>query len=141
MTWSSAKLTPSFTADGNRFADTSLEKNGSSRNASATTRRRSAESQGNNPQVNQFMLQRRMNEMINKEKPALVLTMSANGNDGTIFVSSGGQYAKDAEVAPASVVLSSDDYLRIQRLIESGVPVSIEAEVKTKFYNDDLKGV
>ena len=67
-----------------------------------------------------------MNEMINKEKPALVLTMTANGNDGTIFVSSGGQYAKDAEVAPASVVLSSDDYLRIQRLIESGVPVTLK---------------
>jgi Zn-dependent M28 family amino/carboxypeptidase len=81
-----------------------------------------------------------MNELISKEKPALILTMSANGNDGTIFVSSGGQYAKDAEVAPASVVLSSDDYLRIQRLIESGVPVTVEAEVKTKFYNDDLKG-
>src|SRR5688572_33439224 len=26
MTWSSAKLSPSFTADGNRFADTSMEK-------------------------------------------------------------------------------------------------------------------
>jgi Zn-dependent M28 family amino/carboxypeptidase len=94
--------------------------------------------QGNNP--SSFMLQRRMNEMINKEKPALILTMTARGNDGTIFVSSGGQYSKDAEPAPASVVLSSDDYLRIQRLIESGVPVTLEAEVKTKFYNDDLKG-
>jgi hypothetical protein len=26
--------------------------------------------------------------------------MTANGSDGTIFVSSGGQYAKDAEAAP-----------------------------------------
>ena len=81
-----------------------------------------------------------MNEMINKEKPALVLTMTANGSDGTIFVSSGGQYAKTAETAPASVVLSSDDYLRIQRLIEAGVPVTLEVEVKTKFYTDDFKG-
>lgn len=141
MTWSSAKLTPSFTPDGNRFADSSLEKM-----AAAEMRQPQQggggqrNQQGNNPQVNQFMLQRRMNEMINKEKPALILTMSANGNDGTIFVSSGGQYTKDAEVAPASVVLSSDDYLRIQRLIESGNAVTIEAEVKTKFYNDDLKG-
>ena len=140
MTWSSAKLTPSFTADGNRFADTSLEKMAAAEMRQPQQGGGQRNQQGNNPQVNQFMLQRRMNEMINKEKPALVLTMSANGNDGTIFVSSGGQYAKDAEVAPASVVLSSDDYLRIQRLIESGVPVTIEAEVKTKFYNDDLKG-
>src|SRR5258705_1147905 len=140
MTWSSAKLTPSFTADGNRFADTSLEKMAAAEMRQPQQGGGQRNQQGNNPQVNQFMLQRRMNELINKEKPALILTMSANGNDGTIFVSSGGQYAKDAEVAPASVVLSSDDYLRIQRLIESGVPVIVEAEVKTKFYNDDLKG-
>ena len=137
MTWSDAKLSPSFEADGNRFADTTLDKmakaeprppqQGGQRNQ-----------QGNNP--NSFMMQRRANEMISKEKPALILTMTARGNDGTIFVSSGGPYNKDAETAPASVVLSSDDYLRIQRLIESGVPVTLEAEVKTKFYNDDLKG-
>ena len=81
-----------------------------------------------------------MNEMINKEKPALVLTMTANGSDGTIFVSSGGQYAKTAEPAPASVVLSSDDYLRIQRLLEPECR-NLEAEVKTKFYTDDLKDI
>jgi carboxypeptidase Q len=140
MTWSPAKLAPSFTADGNRFADSSLEKMAAAEMRQPQQGGGQRNQQGNNPQVNQFMLQRRMNELINKEKPALILTMSANGNDGTIFVSSGGQYAKDVEAAPASVVLSSDDYLRIQRLIESGVPVTLEAEVKTKFYNDDLKG-
>ena len=138
MTWSSAKLTPSFTPDGNRFADTSLEKM-----ASAELRQpqqgSGGRNQGNN-NASQFMLQRRMNEMINKEKPALILSMTANGSDGTIFVSSGGQYAKTAETAPASVVLSSDDYLKIQRLIESGVPVTLDVEVKTKFYTDDFKG-
>jgi hypothetical protein len=138
MTWSAAKLTPSFTADGSRFADTSLEKM-----ASAEPRQPQqggGRNQGNNNNANQFMLQRRMNEMINKEKPALVLTMTANGSDGTIFVSSGGQYTKDAEIAPASVVLSSDDYLKIQRLIEAGVPVTLDVDVKTKFYTDDFKG-
>ena len=138
MTWSAAKLAPSFAPDGNRFADSSLEKM-----ASAELRQPQqgggGRNQGNN-NASQFMLQRRMNEMINKEKPALVLSMTANGSDGTIFVSSGGQYAKTADIAPASVVLSSDDYLRIQRLIESGVPVTLDVEVKTKFYTDDFKG-
>ncbi len=139
MTWSPAKLTPSFEPDGKRFADTTLDKmakaeptqsnfGGGNRNP------------GTNPQMNQFQLQRRMTELINNEKPALVLTMTARGNDGTIFVSSGGQYQKDSSIAPASVVLSSDDYLRIQRLIQAGVPVTLEAEVKTTFYTDDLKG-
>src|SRR6185503_14012261 len=138
MTWSTAKLTPSFAADGSRFADSSLEK------MAAAEMRQPQQGGGNRNQggnnASQFVLQRRMNEMINKEKPALILTMGANGNDGTLFVSSGGQYQKDAEVAPASVVLSSDDYLRIQRLIESGTPVTLEAEVRSKFYDSDLKG-
>jgi hypothetical protein len=137
MTWSEAKLSPSFEADGNRFADSSLEKMAKAE-PRPSQQGGQRNQQGNNPTP--FMTQRRMNEMINKEKPALILTMTARGTDGTIFVSSGGQYSKDAESAPASVVLSSDDYLRIQRLIESGVPVTLEAEVKTKFYNDDLKG-
>ena len=137
MVWSAAKLSPSFEADGRRFADTSLE-----RMANAEPRPQQpggGRNQGGN-NANQFSLQRKMTELFNKEKPALVLTMTANGSDGTIFVSSGGPYAKTAEPAPASVVLSSDDYLRIQRLIEAGVPVTLEADVKTKFFTDDLKG-
>jgi len=140
MTWSSAKLSPSFSADGNRFADTSLEKMASAEPRPPQQGGGGQRNQGGNNNANQFMLQRRMNEMINKEKPALILSMTANGSDGTIFVSSGGPYGKDAEIAPASVVLSSDDYLKIQRLIESGVPVTLDVEVKTKFFTDDLKG-
>ena len=81
-----------------------------------------------------------MNEMINQEKPALILSMNASGNDGTVFVTSGGQYSKDAPEAPANVTLSSDDYLRLQRLIEDGIKVEIEADIKTKFFNNDLQG-
>jgi carboxypeptidase Q len=137
MTWSTAKLAPSFEADGKRFADSSLDKM-----AKAEPRPQGQGGGGRNQggnQASQFQQQRRVSDMINKEKPALVLTMNARGNDGTLFVSSGGSYQKDAEIAPASVVLSSDDYLRIQRLVEAGTPVTLEVEVKTKFYTDDLK--
>ena len=137
MTWSTAKLAPSFEADGKRFADSSLDKM-----AKAEPRPQGqggGRNQGGN-QASQFQLQRRVSDLLNKEKPALVLTMNPRGNDGTLFVSSGGSYQKDAEIAPASVVLSSDDYLRIQRLVEAGIPVTLDVEVKTKFYTDDLKG-
>src|SRR5678816_98063 len=66
--------------------------------------------------------------------------MCIRDSDGTVFVASGGQYAKDAPEAPASVALSSDDYLRLQRLIGDGIKVEIEADIKTKFFDDDLKG-
>ena len=38
-------------------------------------------------------------------------------------------------------MLSSDDYLRIQRLVMSGQKVTMEADVKTKFYPDDIEGI
>jgi hypothetical protein len=146
MTWTAAQVQPSFEADGSRFADTSLDKM-----AKAELRqpgggqgqgggRNQGQQGGQSNFMSQMALQRRMNEMINKEKPALVLTMNQRGTDGTIFVSSGGSYSKDAEIAPASVVLSSDDYLRIQRLIEGGKSVTLDAEVKTKFFIEDIKG-
>jgi carboxypeptidase Q len=142
MTWSPALLKPSFEGDGSRYADTTLDRMAAAERQ--PQRGPQQPQQNNNPQrqnqASRFILQRRINEMINRERPALVLAMNANGNDGTVFVSSGGQYNKDSSEAPASVALSSDDYLRIQRLIESGVHVQIEANVKTKFFTDDLKG-
>jgi carboxypeptidase Q len=147
MTWSPTQMKPSFEPDGNRYADTTLDKmekaqprqsgagaggNGGRRNQGDSAQRASF--------GNRFALQRRMGDFFLQEKPALILTMNATGSDGTVFVSSGGSYAKDAAEAPASVVLSSDDYLRLQRLISAGIKVEIEADVKTKFYSEDLKG-
>jgi Zn-dependent M28 family amino/carboxypeptidase len=66
--------------------------------------------------------------------------MSRNGNQGTVFVQNGGSYAKDAKNNYAWVMLSSDDYLRVQRLVSNGQAVELEADVKTKFYDKDIKG-
>jgi hypothetical protein len=145
MTWSTTQLKPSFEADGNRYADTTLD-----RMAKAEPRPQGGNRgggnrfQGDSAQraafINRTAVQRKMTDFFLKEKPALVLSMNASGNDGTIFVSSGGSYTKDAAEAPAGVMLSSDDYLRLQRLIEAGIKVEIEADVKTRFFSEDLKG-
>ncbi|MFI5187112.1 MAG: M20/M25/M40 family metallo-hydrolase [Chitinophagales bacterium] len=138
MIWSNAQLKPGFEPDARRFADTTLDK------MAAAQMQKPGNTNQQNPQrqnqLGRFAMQRRINEMINQEKPALVLSMNANGSDGTVFVSSGGQYSKNSPEAPASVMLSSDDYLRLQRLIEDGTRVEIEADIKTKFFDDDLQG-
>jgi carboxypeptidase Q len=143
LTWSSAKLEPSFEADGNRFADTSLDKMAKAELRPAAGRGPQAQ-QANDPQrqarMSQQLVQRRMNDFLIKEQPALVFSMNPRGNDGTIFVSGGGSYTKDAEIAPANLMLSSDDYLRLQRLLENGIKVEVEADVKTKFFTQDMKG-
>jgi Zn-dependent M28 family amino/carboxypeptidase len=49
-------------------------------------------------------------------------------------------YAKDAPPAIPQVVLSSDYYNRIVRMVTKGVPVKLEVGVTAKFYDDDLMG-
>lgn len=141
MIWSSAQLKPSFEADGNRFSDSTLDKMAAAKmREPGEPNRPQQQNPQRQSQFSRFAMQRRINEMINSEKPALILSMSPNGNDGTLFVSSGGQYTRNAAEAPASVMLSSDDYLRLQRLIEDGTKVEIEADIKTKFFDNDLQG-
>ena len=140
MIYSTDTLRPSFTPDGGRFTDEELEKMA---NSKPDTSRRPANNI--NPeqmaaQRQRQSLQRQMNDFYKNEKPALIISMNRLGNDGTIFVSGGGSYAKDAENSYGYVMVSSDDYLRIQRMIVSGQKVEMEADVKTTFFDTDLKG-
>jgi hypothetical protein len=138
MTWNADTLKPSFKADGRRFEDTTLEK------MTAAVPQENMARGGRGNQSPEWMamqaFNRTLNAMMLKEKPALILSMNARGNNGTLFVSSGGQYQKDAPEAPASVVISSDEYLKLQRLINAGIKVELEADVKTRFFTADLKG-
>lgn len=142
MIYSADTLKPSYEPDGSRFTDEELEKMA---NAKPDTSRRQPQLSGLTPEQitamrQRQMLNRQMGDFYKNEKPALVLSMSRAGNDGTLFVQNGGSYAKDAENNYAYVMLSSDDYLRIQRLVISGQKVEMEANVKTTFYPNDIKG-
>lgn len=141
LIYSPDTLKPSFNADGSRFNEEELEKMA---NAKPDTSRRPGNNNFNPQQLTaarqRQALARQMGDFYKNEKPALVLSMNRLGNDGTIFVSGGGSYAKDGENNFAYVMLSSDDYLRIQRMLMSGQKVEMEAEVRTTFYDKDLQG-
>jgi hypothetical protein len=143
MIWSPDTLKPSFTADGSRFTDEELDKMANAK--PDTGRRQQQQFSTLSPDQITAMRQRQaltrqMGEFYKNEKPALVLSMSRAGNDGTLFVQGGGSQAKDAVNDYAYVMVSSDDYLRIQRLVQAGQKVEMEAEVKTSFFDQDLKG-
>lgn len=141
MTWSDDILKPSFSADGNRYEDSTLDKMAKAEVRAANRPQQAVvDSAQRIAMMARFAVQRKMNEFMLNEKPALILRMNVRGTDGTLFVSSGGSYTKDAAEAPATVMLSSDDYLRMQRLISAGIPVKLETDVKTKFFTDDMKG-
>ncbi len=138
--YSADTLHPSFEPDGNRFTNEQLEDMASAKPQSSTGGRRNFTPEQLAAFRQQRELSRQMNDFYKKEKPALVLSMSGRGNDGTLFVSGGGSSEKGAENSYAYVMLSSDDYLRVQRLVEAGEKVMMETEVKTKFYDKDIKG-
>ena len=141
MTWNTDSLRPSFEPDARRHADSILERMAAAVPVQNAQRPQQPMVVANNQRwMPTLAYMRTLTRMVNDERPALLLTMNARGTDGTIFVSSGGSYQKDAAEAPASVALSSDDYLRLQRLLLAGTQVELEAEVRTRFFMDDLKG-
>ncbi|MBN8700533.1 MAG: M20/M25/M40 family metallo-hydrolase [Chitinophagales bacterium] len=132
MLYSRDTLKPSFEPDGVRFSHEALDKMA---NAKPDTTRRVLT--GRRPQG---LAARLWENFCKNEKPALVLSMNGLGNDGTLFVQNGSSPSKDSSRYFAWVMLSSDDYLRVQRLVEAGQKVEMEADVKTKFYDNDIKG-
>lgn len=138
MTWNTDTLRPSFEPDARRHADSVLERMAEARPAPPAPRQQPAP-----PYLRwtpALAYQRSLAKLVIDEQAALLLSMNVRGTDGTVFVGSGGSYLKDAPVPPASLVLGSDDYLRIQRLILAGIPVELETEVRTRFFTEDLKG-
>ncbi|MFA3782448.1 M20/M25/M40 family metallo-hydrolase [Melioribacteraceae bacterium 4301-Me] len=85
------------------------------------------------------MLMQKINEFLVSEGVKLVIEPS-RGMDGTVFVQSGGSYNNMNETSLPQVVISTEQYNRIVRILEKNIPVEIEAEIQTKFYNQDSTG-
>ena len=139
MVYSTDSMHLNFKADAMRLPDSTLDKMAAAKLDTGRVAPPNFRNQPNS-RIQQFALQRQMADFFKSEQPALVLSMSRAGNEGTLFVQNGGSYAKDAVNNYAWLMLSSDDYLRIQRLVSAGANVQMEADIKTTFYNDDLKG-
>jgi len=75
-----------------------------------------------------------------QEGAVAILSGSPRGHDGTIFVQGGGSYQPSAPANLLDIVLSLEDYMTIVRLLRAGIPVSVDADVATKFGTDDTKG-
>jgi len=75
-----------------------------------------------------------------KEGAVAILSESPRGHDGTLFVQGGGAYSPDAPANFLDIVVTLEDYMTIVRLLKAGTPVSIDADVKTKFQTADTKG-
>lgn len=74
-----------------------------------------------------------------QQKGALAM-LNGKGRDGTVFVSSFLGYAKQYENTLPEMILTTEEYLKLQRFAEHGQPVTLEMNVQNKLYTDDLTG-
>lgn len=97
----------------------------------------------NSPQFSAFQkaraLRTAVSTFLQQEHVGLILSM-ARGTDGTVFTTNGASYADTAKAVAPELETSGEDYLRILRLVKAGQRVEMEADIKTRFYLDDLQG-
>ena len=76
-----------------------------------------------------------------KEKGALaLLLMNPTGRDGTLFTDGTPSYDKNYPPTLPQAVVSTEDYLKIQRLLHDGAEVTIDLDIAATWNNDDVTG-
>ncbi len=76
-------------------------------------------------------------DFLRTEGAAVLVDISRNGDGGTIFVASGGPRDKNAPQALPSLTITVENYGRMVRMLEKGVKVKMEVDIKAKFHDDD----
>src|SRR5712671_1258477 len=120
-----------FEADGRRYSEAQLvdlSKQPQAAGRGGAGRGNVQAAQNFNKKKSQFWLD---------EGVAAVLDTS-RGDDGTVFVQSGGsREPKEAPVA-AQVTLEVEHYGRIYRTLEKKIPVTLQMDIANRFYDADL---
>jgi hypothetical protein len=88
-----------------------------------------------------FIAQRELNQKIQKflvDEGIAAWLEPSPGDDGTVFVSAGGGRDPKDPPAPCRVSVASENYGRLVRMLEKKVPITLQADIQNKFYEDDL---
>jgi len=133
-----ANVERTFKPDAVRYTDSTLTEMA---NAKADAPRPAFDP--NSPQMmarrKALALRAGINAFLQAENVALILS-EARGTDGTVFTTNGASYADTAKAVAPELETSGEDYQRILRLVKAGIKVTMEADIKTQFYTDDLNG-
>ena len=90
---------------------------------------------GRDPSIREFS-NRRMQFYLDEGVAALI--EPGRGSGGTVFVGSGGSRNPDDPAVPTQLVMAVEHYGRIARTLAKDIPVTVEADVRNTFYDDDL---
>lgn len=69
-----------------------------------------------------------------------MITASKAGPRGTVFVDGTPAFAKGYSMELPQLVLSAEDFLKVQRLAEDKTGAKLELNIKSNWYTDDLQG-
>lgn len=131
-------ISTSFKSDGSRHTDEDLAKM-TEPAAPRAANGGGAPTAAMEAMRKQRALRTQINELLIQENVGLILS-NGRGTHGTFFTSNGASYAADAKAVAPEVELSQEDYLRIVRLIKAGQKVEVEADIQTRFIDNDLTG-
>ena len=79
----------------------------------------------------------KLSAFLKSEGAAALIKISRTGDGGTVFVQGGGPRDKNAPQALPSVVIAAEHYNRIVRILQKGIPVKMELNISSRFYDDD----
>jgi len=131
---SSADTSPSFEAEALRYTKEELEEE--SKQSWGQSSRYSPS------RIAQYRSWRALNNKINEllvEEDVALLIRGSRGKHGTLKTSGGGDaYKSDAEIPIAQLEMAPEHADLMARLLENDINVSVEAEVKTTFYDENL---
>jgi len=88
-----------------------------------------------------FLAQRELNQKVQKflvEEGVAAWVEPSSGDDGTVWAQSGGGRDPNDPPAPTRVAVANENYGRIVRMLEKKVPVTLQADIQNKFYEEDL---
>lgn len=133
----------SFKPDATRYTDAQLDTMANAKppapvDTAALRRRR--EQFANQNRGGAFRMATLLREMAKSEGAVGILSDVVRGHDGTLFVQGGGSYKPADPENFTDITIGLEDYNTILRLLKANIAVKMDADVKTKFFTDDIKG-
>lgn len=125
---------PTFKADALRYSEDELTE---------MTEPRTPRRQWTEDEIAAFRKRRAFSQTLNTfltEEGVALIIKGVRGRHGTLFTSSPRGYKKDTPKGASELEMAPEHVNLMARLVENGVEVELEAEVKTTFDTEDLQG-
>ena len=81
-------------------------------------------------------LQRTLRPFFAAEKALAIIEVSPS-DGGVVVVGRGGSYAKGEDPGVPALVMAAEQYNRLARLVDRGIDVELEVDVRTRFHDED----